>query len=112
MAPGSIFEAPGLDFGASGGDFSKFLTVCGFVSSKWSLHIQNARMPRKPRTPRTPKKSKTRTRSQVGKPTKGWVGGGDPPPGVFNNVGGMVGGTVEGMLGFLFGWKRKQYWTS
>ena len=39
------------------------------------------RKPRKPRTPRTPKKGKTRTQSQVGKPAKGWVGGGDPPPG-------------------------------
>ena len=73
MAPGSTFEAPGLDFGGSGDDFSKFSTVCGFVSSKWSLHIQNTRMQRKPRTPRMPKTRKTKTQSQVGKPAKGWV---------------------------------------
>ena len=42
-APDSILEAPGLDFGGSGNDFSKFSTIFGFVSSKWSLHKQKAK---------------------------------------------------------------------
>ena len=46
-APGSILEAPGLDFGGSGNDFSKFSTIFGFVSSKWSLHKQKAKNAKK-----------------------------------------------------------------
>ena len=36
-APGSMLEAPGLDFGGSGNDFLRFLQVFWHVASKTSL---------------------------------------------------------------------------
>ena len=77
-APGSILEAPGLDFGESGDDFSKFSTVFGFVSSKWSLHRQNAKNAKKAKNAKNAQSVKIlplNALSQV------WVGGGVPPGG-------------------------------
>ena len=77
----TILEALGLDFGGFWDDFSKFSTIFGCVSSKWSLYKQNAENAKKAKNAKNAQPAQIlplNALSQV------WVGGGVPPQGVFN----------------------------
>ena len=62
----------------SGDDFSKFSTVFGFVSSKWSLHGQNAENAKKAKNAKNAQPAQILPFGALGQV---WVGGGVPPRG-------------------------------
>ena len=81
-APDSILEAPGLDFG---GFWASFSEVLGFLAGKMQELLSNLKLELRSSSWKLQLPLHLTPTSKVGPDfPEGWVGGGDPPPGVFN----------------------------
>ena len=80
-APGSISEAPGLDFG---GSWDEFFEILGVLAGKLRELISNLPLQLRSSSLEAPvaRSSYSNLKLQPRFPKR--VGGGDPPPGVFN----------------------------
>ena len=80
-APGSIFEAPGLDFGGSGDEFFEILD---FLAEKMQELISNLPLKLRGSSWKLELPIHLTPTSNFNHDFRGRVAGGDPPPGVFN----------------------------